>query len=59
VLVSDDYLRFALEIGNSMLRRSKGRLPRLSENFEKLRRELGEDELFYEVAEEFGIEPVI
>jgi len=55
VLVSDDYLRFALEIGNSMLRRSKGRLPRLSENFEKLREELGEDELFYEVAEEFGM----
>ena len=55
VLVGDDYLRFALEIGNSMLRRSKGRLPRLRKNFEKLREELGEDELFYELAEEFGI----
>jgi len=59
VLVSDDYLRFALEIGNSMLRRSKGRLPRLMKNFEKLREELGEDELFYELAEEFGIESAV
>jgi len=55
VLVSDDYLRFALEIGNSMLRRSKSRLPRLMKNFEKLCEELGEDELFYELAKEFGI----
>ncbi|WP_297515316.1 hypothetical protein [Thermococcus sp.] len=55
ILVSDDYLRFALEIGNSMLRRSKGRLPRLMKNFEKLREELGEDELFYELAEEFSV----
>ncbi|NJE54186.1 hypothetical protein [Thermococcus sp. 21S9] len=55
VMASDDYLRFALEIGNSMLRRSKGRLPRLMKNFEKLREELGEDELFYELAREFGI----
>ncbi|NPB03647.1 MAG: hypothetical protein GXO39_04445 [Thermotogae bacterium] len=55
VLVSDDYLRFALGIGNSMLRRSKGRLPRLRKNFEKLREELGEDGLFYELAGEFGI----
>ncbi|WP_297092848.1 hypothetical protein [Thermococcus sp.] len=53
VLVSDEYLRFALEVGNDMLRRSKGRLPRLEENFKKLREELGEDELFYELAEEF------
>lgn len=59
VLVSDDYLRFALEIGNSMLRRSKGRLPRLMENFKRLREELGEDELFYELAEEFGIESAV
>lgn len=59
VLVSDDYLRFALEIGNSMLRRSKGRLPRLMKNFEKLREELGEDGLFYELAEEFGIESAV
>ncbi len=59
VLVSDDYLRFALEIGNSMLRRSKGRLPRLMRNFEELREELGEDELFYELAEEFGIESAV
>ena len=59
VFVSDDYLRFALEIGNSMLRRSKGRLPRLMKNFEKLREELGEDELFYELAGEFGIESAV
>ncbi|WP_099209272.1 tRNA(Phe) 7-((3-amino-3-carboxypropyl)-4-demethylwyosine(37)-N(4))-methyltransferase Taw3 [Thermococcus henrietii] len=55
IMASDEYLRFALEIGNSMLRRSKGRLPRLMKNFEKLREELGEDELFYELAEEFGV----
>ncbi|ACS32600.1 tRNA(Phe) 7-((3-amino-3-carboxypropyl)-4-demethylwyosine(37)-N(4))-methyltransferase Taw3 [Thermococcus gammatolerans] len=59
ILVSDDYLHFAIEIGNSMLRRSKGRLPRLMKNFEKLREELGEDELFYELAEEFGIESAV
>ncbi|WP_297535191.1 hypothetical protein [Thermococcus sp.] len=55
IMVSDEYLRFAIEIGNSMLRRSKGRLPRLMKNFEKLREELGEDELFYELAREFGV----
>ena len=55
IMVSDDYLRIALEIGNSMLRRSKGRLPRLMKNFEKLREELGEDELFYELAGAFGV----
>ncbi|WP_297487357.1 hypothetical protein [Thermococcus sp.] len=55
VLVGDEYLRFAIEIGNSMLRRSKARLPRLKEKFKKLREELGEDELFYGLAEEFGI----
>ncbi|NJE05244.1 hypothetical protein E3E36_03605 [Thermococcus sp. M36] len=55
VLVSDEYLRFALEVGNDMLRRSKGRLPRLKENFRKLREELGEDGLFYELAEKFRI----
>ena len=55
VLVSDEYLRFAVDLGNSMLRRSKGRLPRLEENFKRLRRELGEDELFYELAEKFEI----
>ena len=55
IMVSDEYLRFAIEIGNSMLRRSKGRLPRLMKNFEKLREELGEDELFYELAMEFGV----
>ena len=59
VFVSDDYLRFALEIGNSMLRRSKGRLPRLMRNFEELREELGEDKLFYELAKEFGIESAV
>ncbi|MDK2913156.1 MAG: tRNA wybutosine-synthesizing protein 3 [Thermococcaceae archaeon] len=55
VLVDDDYLRFAVEIGNEMLRRSKGRLPRLEKNFRKLREELGTDELFYELAEEYKI----
>jgi len=55
VLVDEEYLHFAVEIGNSMLKRSKGRLPRLEENFKKLREELGEDELFYGLAEEFGI----
>ncbi len=55
VLVDEEYLNFAIEIGNSMLRRSKGRLPRLEENFRKLREELGEDELFYELAEKFEI----
>jgi len=55
IMVNDDYLRFALEIANSMLRRSKGRLPRLERNFEELRRELGRDGLFYEVAEKFEI----
>ena len=55
IMVSDDYLNFAIEIGNSMLKRSKGRLPRLFKNFEKLREELGRDELFYELAEEFKI----
>ena len=55
VLVDEEYLRFAVEIGNSMLKRSKGRLPRLEENFRELREELGEDELFYELAEKFGI----
>ncbi|WP_456452250.1 tRNA(Phe) 7-((3-amino-3-carboxypropyl)-4-demethylwyosine(37)-N(4))-methyltransferase Taw3 [Thermococcus sp.] len=53
VLVSDEYLRFAVEIGNGMLKRSKGRLPRLERNFMKLREELGEDELFHEIKEEF------
>ena len=56
VLVDDEYLSFAVELGNDMLRRSKGRLPRLEKNFRALRDELGEDELFYELAEEFGIE---
>jgi len=56
VLVDEEYLRFAVEIGNSMLRRSKGRLSRLEENFGKLREELGEDGLFYGLAEKFGIE---
>ncbi|CAD5245192.1 tRNA(Phe) 7-((3-amino-3-carboxypropyl)-4-demethylwyosine(37)-N(4))-methyltransferase Taw3 [Thermococcus camini] len=55
VLIDDEYLRFALEVGNSMLRRSKGRLPRLERNFRKLREELGEDGLFYELAEKFEI----
>lgn len=55
VLVSDDYLSFAIELGNSMLRRSKGRLARLEESFRKLKEELGEDELFYELVEKFEI----
>ncbi|WP_297073008.1 hypothetical protein [Thermococcus sp.] len=56
IIVSDNYLRFALEIGNSMLKRSKGRLPRLFKNFEKLREELGRDKLFYELTRKFRIE---
>ena len=55
VLVDEEYLRFAIDIGNSMLRRSKGRLSRLEENFGRLREELGDDELFYELAGKFGI----
>ena len=55
ILVDDTYLRFALDIGNSMLRRSKGRLPRLFENFRRLRDELGEDELFHELREGYGV----
>ncbi|NJE76555.1 hypothetical protein [Thermococcus sp. ES12] len=56
ILVGEEYLRFAVELGNSMLRRSKGRLPRLEENFRRLRKELGEDEIFYELAENYKIE---
>ncbi|ASA78340.1 hypothetical protein [Thermococcus sp. 5-4] len=56
VLVDDEYLLFAVDLGNDMLKRSKGRLPRLERNFKALKDELGEDELFYELAEEHGIE---
>ncbi|WP_148883206.1 tRNA(Phe) 7-((3-amino-3-carboxypropyl)-4-demethylwyosine(37)-N(4))-methyltransferase Taw3 [Thermococcus aciditolerans] len=56
ILVDDEYLRFAVDLGNDMLRRSKGRLPQLEEKFRKLREELGEDELFYELAERYMIE---
>ncbi|ASI99435.1 tRNA(Phe) 7-((3-amino-3-carboxypropyl)-4-demethylwyosine(37)-N(4))-methyltransferase Taw3 [Thermococcus celer] len=55
ILVSEDYLRFAIDVGNSMLKRSKGRLSRLEENFRRLREELGEDELFHEMVEKFEI----
>lgn len=55
VLVDDEYLLFAVDLGNDMLKRSKGRLPRLERNFKALKDELGEDELFYELAEEHGI----
>lgn len=50
ILIDDEYLRFAVELGNDMLRRSKGRLPRLEKNFRALKDEFGEDELFYELA---------
>lgn len=53
VLVDDEYLMFAVELGNTMLMRAKSRLPRLKENFEKLRDELGEDELFQEIKTKF------
>ncbi|MBO8175483.1 MAG: hypothetical protein H0Z18_09520 [Thermococcus sp.] len=53
VLVDDEYLKFAVELGNTMLTRAKSRLPRLKENFEKLKEELGEDELFYEFKRKF------
>ncbi|ASJ15598.1 hypothetical protein A3L04_00165 [Thermococcus chitonophagus] len=46
VLVTDEYLKFAIDIGNQMLERSKSRLPRLYKNFERLKEELGEDPLF-------------
>lgn len=49
ILVSDEYLKFAVDVGNTMLIRAKSRLPRLKENFEKLKDELGEDELFWEI----------
>lgn len=49
VLVDDKYLKFAVDVGNTMLIRAKSRLPRLKENFEKLKDELGEDELFWEI----------
>jgi tRNA wybutosine-synthesizing protein 3 len=55
ILVDDDYLRFAIGVGNDMLKRSKGRLPRLEKNFRRLRGEFGRDELFYELAEEYKI----
>ncbi len=54
VMVDDEYLSFAVDIGNKMLLRSKARLPRLMENFRILRNELGEDELFGEVAASYG-----
>ena len=53
ILVDDEYLMFAVELGNTMLMRAKSRLPRLKENFEKLRDELGEDELFLEIKTKF------
>ncbi|AFK21629.1 hypothetical protein [Pyrococcus sp. ST04] len=46
ILVDDEYLEFAIDIGNKMLERGKSRLPRLYKNFEKLKDELGEDPLF-------------
>ena len=55
ILVSEEYLRFAVDLGNTMLKRSKGRLPRLEENFRELKEELGEDGLFYELAHAYGI----
>jgi tRNA wybutosine-synthesizing protein 3 len=55
ILVDDEYMRFAIGVGNDMLKRSKGRLPRLEKNFRKLREELGTDELFYGLAEEYKI----
>lgn len=48
-LISDEYLEFSVNLGNRMLERSKSRLPRLEENFKKLKEALGEDELFYEI----------
>ncbi|WP_457750703.1 tRNA(Phe) 7-((3-amino-3-carboxypropyl)-4-demethylwyosine(37)-N(4))-methyltransferase Taw3 [Thermococcus sp.] len=56
ILIDDEYLRFAVDLGNEMLKRSKGRLPRLERNFKALKKELGEDELFYELADEHEIE---
>lgn len=49
ILISDEYLEFSINLANEMLKRSKSRLPRLEKNFKKLKEELGEDELFYEL----------
>ncbi|USS40623.1 hypothetical protein NF865_10115 [Thermococcus aggregans] len=49
VLITDEYLEFLINLANEMLERSKSRLPRLEQNFKKLKKELGEDELFYEL----------
>ncbi|RLF80249.1 hypothetical protein DRN32_03385 [Thermococci archaeon] len=49
ILISDEYLEFSINLANEMLKRSKSRLPRLEQNFKKLKKELGEDELFYEL----------
>ena len=51
-LISDEYLEFSVNLGNKMLERSKSRLPRLEENFKKLKEVLGEDELFHEIVED-------
>ncbi|AEC51418.1 hypothetical protein PNA2_0502 [Pyrococcus sp. NA2] len=52
ILVSDDYLKFAIEIGNEMLIRGKSRLSRLYDNFRKLKETLGEDPLFNQLKRE-------
>lgn len=49
ILVSDEYLKFTVNLGNTMLNRAKSKLPRLKENFRELKDELGEDKLFWEV----------
>ncbi|AIF69459.1 hypothetical protein PAP_05245 [Palaeococcus pacificus DY20341] len=49
ILATDEHLAFSVEMGNQMLIRAKSRIPRLWENFEKLKANLGEDNLFYEV----------
>jgi len=53
ILISDEYLEFSIALANEMLERSKSRLSRLGENFKKLKEEIGEDELFYEVQGSF------
>ena len=48
LLVTEDYMKFLVDVGNDVLMRGKRRLQRLSEAFEKLKSELGEDPNFSE-----------
>ncbi|BAA31009.1 tRNA(Phe) 7-((3-amino-3-carboxypropyl)-4-demethylwyosine(37)-N(4))-methyltransferase Taw3 [Pyrococcus horikoshii] len=52
IIASDEYLKFAISIGNKMLERGKSKLPRLRDNFEKIKKKLGEDPLFIQLKRE-------